>query len=113
MAGDSIRLDEQFVGSLDFAEFNPLADLCAGNQSLIESLRSGDFKLHSVLIAKHPQGLHVPNSTFSESEIRPLDDPSHTELSDKYPLKKLAWRLLKKLVGGRKEIDAVDPKPRQ
>jgi hypothetical protein len=77
---------------------------------LIESSRFRDFKLHSVLIAQLPQGLHVPDSASSESEIRPLDDPSYAELPDKYPLKKLPRSLLQKLVGCRKEIDAVDLK---
>jgi hypothetical protein len=48
---DAIRLDEQLVGRLDLAEFNPLSDLRAGNEALIERLRFRDFKLHSVLIA--------------------------------------------------------------
>jgi hypothetical protein len=51
MACDAIGLDEQLVGSSDLAEFNPLADLRTGNKAMIESLRIGDFKLHSVLIA--------------------------------------------------------------
>jgi hypothetical protein len=51
MPCDAIRLDEQLVGSLDLAEFNPLTDLRTGNKPLVKSLRIGDFKFHSMLIA--------------------------------------------------------------
>jgi hypothetical protein len=51
MPSDAIWLDEQLVGRVDLAEFNPLAYLSTGNKALIESLRFRDFKLHSVVIA--------------------------------------------------------------